>query len=210
MPPTPIGRGIRQQQQQLEHLPFELPPPPPPPPHTHTHTLHDYPCQLFTSDPKSKQDKVKNLAKILILQETLHVTHLLKLLDKMYKYKMVPTRTVGATERIRDAGRTDGRSETNIPPTTLLGKGYNNNNKHVFQKLEIVTLQTLGQSHCLQCNEIVDIIFFGLAFLRHEEHPCPEYGLYSHFQRRAWCSWHNVQWAGHLSGHSEAGSDACK
>ena len=57
-----------------------------------------------------------------ILQETLHATHLLKLLDKMYKYEMDPTRTVEATERTRDAGRTrdergtDGRSETNIPP----------------------------------------------------------------------------------------------
>ena len=33
--------------------------------------------------------------------------HILKLLDKMYKYKMDPTRTVGATERTRDAGRTE-------------------------------------------------------------------------------------------------------
>ena len=50
-----------------------------------------------------------------ILQETLHTTHLLKLLDKVYEYEMDQTRTVGATERKRDAGRTDGRSETNIP-----------------------------------------------------------------------------------------------
>ena len=39
----------------------------------------------------------------------------------MYKYEMDPTRTIGVTERTRDAGRTDGqtdgRSETNIPPT---------------------------------------------------------------------------------------------
>ena len=46
------------------------------------------------------------------------------MLDKLYEYEMDPTRTVGATERRRDAGRTDGRtdrrtdgrSETNIPP----------------------------------------------------------------------------------------------
>ena len=42
---------------------------------------------------------------------------LLKLLDKMYKYEMDPSRTVGATERTRDAGqrdgRTDGRTEWN-------------------------------------------------------------------------------------------------
>ena len=47
----------------------------------------------FTWDPKSKQDKVKvtnfkKSPKILILQETLHATHLLKLLGKMYKYEM--------------------------------------------------------------------------------------------------------------------------
>ena len=55
-----------------------------------------------------------------MLQETMHVTHFLKLLDKMYKYEMGPTRTVGATEQTWDAGQTDGRmdrsSETNIPP----------------------------------------------------------------------------------------------
>ena len=34
----------------------------------------------------------------------------MKLFDKMYKYEMDPTRTVGATEQTQDAGRT----ETNI------------------------------------------------------------------------------------------------
>ena len=47
------------------------------------------------------------------MQETLHATRLLKLLDKMYKYEMDPTRTVGAIERTRDAGRTDGQTEWN-------------------------------------------------------------------------------------------------
>ena len=81
---------------------------------------------------KSKQDKVKvtNLKKntknsnFEILQESLQATHLLKLLDKMYKYEMDPTRTVGATEQTRDAGRmdrwTDGLSETNIPPNNFV------------------------------------------------------------------------------------------
>ena len=51
------------------------------------------------------------------------------LLDKMHKYEMDPTRTVGTTEQTRDAGwtdgrrdgQTDGRSEANIPhhPTKL-------------------------------------------------------------------------------------------
>ena len=43
----------------------------------------------------------------------LHVTHLLKLPDEMYKYEMDPTRTVGITERARDVGRTEGRTEWN-------------------------------------------------------------------------------------------------
>ena len=43
-----------------------------------------------------------------ILQETVHITHLLKLLDKMYEYEMDLTRTVGATERTQDVRRTDG------------------------------------------------------------------------------------------------------
>ena len=46
-----------------------------------------------------------------ILQETLQATHLLKLLDKMYKYDMDPIRTVGTTERTRDGGRTDGLTD---------------------------------------------------------------------------------------------------
>ena len=41
------------------------------------------------------------------MQRALHATHL-KLLDKMHEYEMDPTRTVGATERTWDAGRTDG------------------------------------------------------------------------------------------------------
>ena len=49
------------------------------------------------------------------------------LLDKMYKYEMDPTRTVGATERTLDAGRMDGQtdgwmdgwSETSILPQQL-------------------------------------------------------------------------------------------
>ena len=46
-------------------------------------------------------------------------THFLKLLDKMYKYEMDPTRTVGATERTRDVGRTDGVKPI-YPSTTSL------------------------------------------------------------------------------------------
>ena len=69
---------------------------------------------------QSQSYKFKKIAKntnFEILQETLHATHLLKLIDQMYKYEMDPIKTVGATERTRDAGRTDGQSETSIPPT---------------------------------------------------------------------------------------------
>ena len=94
---------------------------------THTRDSHKIPSQNKT---KSKLQILKKNAKnsnFVILQETLHVTHLMKLLDKMYKYGMDPTRTVCATERTRDAGwtdeqtdgRTDGRSETNIPPNNF-------------------------------------------------------------------------------------------
>ena len=68
------------------------------------------------------------------MQETLHAAHLLKLLDNMYKYEMDPTRTVGATERTRDVGwtdwrtdgQTDGQSETYIPSNNFVVQGYKN------------------------------------------------------------------------------------
>ena len=56
-----------------------------------------------TPIPILKIAKNSNFAKKL-----LHATHLLKLLDKMYKYEMDPTRAVGATEQTRAAGRMDG------------------------------------------------------------------------------------------------------
>ena len=58
-----------------------------------------------TNFKKCKKNEFK------ILQETLHATHRLKLLDKMYKYEMDPTKTVGATERTRGAGQTDGQTD---------------------------------------------------------------------------------------------------
>ena len=82
---------------------------------------HDYPYYWFTSDPKSKQDKDKianfrKLAKIHSFKfckkrHTQHTFSTRLIISK--KNEMDPTRTVGATERTRDAGRTDGRSETN-------------------------------------------------------------------------------------------------
>ena len=112
--------------EQLECLPSEIPP---------ITTWLPILYWWFTSDPKSKQDKVKvtNLKKTAknsnfeILQEPFHATHLLKLLDKTDKNEMDLTRTVGATEQTWDAVRTDGRMEWNqyTPPTTSLCVGYN-------------------------------------------------------------------------------------
>ena len=73
-----------------------------------------------------KFEKIAKNSNIEIFQETLHVTHLLKLPDKMYKYEKDPTRTVGATEWKQDAGQMDGRSETNIPHNNFVVRGYNN------------------------------------------------------------------------------------
>ena len=68
--------------------------------------------QVKTRQSQSyKFEKIAKNSNFEILQETIHGTHLLKLLDKIYKYELDPTRTVGATERTRDAGRTDGRMD---------------------------------------------------------------------------------------------------
>ena len=104
---------------------------------TQTSDSHQIPSQN-----KTKLQIVKSCQKKLsceILHETLHVTHLLKLLDKMYEYEIDPTRTVGATERKTNAGRrdgqatdgrtdgrTDGQSETYSPPNNFgVRGGYN-------------------------------------------------------------------------------------
>ena len=84
----------------------------------HTNDSHQIPSQNKT---KSKLHilKIAKNSNFDILQAPLHTTHLLKLLDKMYKYEKDPTRTVAATERTQNAGWTDGQSETNIPPTNF-------------------------------------------------------------------------------------------
>ena len=79
----------------------------------HTSDSHQIPSQKKT---KTKLQIFKQIAKnsnFDILQETWHTTHLLKLLEKMYKYEMDPTITVGTIEWTRDAGRMDGRTEWN-------------------------------------------------------------------------------------------------
>ena len=97
---------------------------------------HDYPYYWVILDPKSKEDKIKltNLKNspkfvfFLILKPTLHVTHILKFLDKMCTYEMDLTSIVEDTERTRFCPQTDrwtdrqmdrrteGQGETSIPP----------------------------------------------------------------------------------------------
>ena len=69
----------------------------------------------------------------------------------MYIYEMNPTRTVGATERTRDAWQMDGRSKTNIPATTSLCWGYYRpsemicqlNNWNMLRMLEKLSAQAI-------------------------------------------------------------------
>ena len=80
--------------------------------------------QVKTRQSQSyKFQKIAKTSNFKILQETLHGTHFLKFLDKMCKYEMDPTRTVGATEQTRDAGWTDGVKPT-YPSTPLFRGGY--------------------------------------------------------------------------------------
>ena len=108
---------------------------------TRTPAFWWYPCRLMIThtDLKSKEYKVKvtnlkNLPKLqicIILKQFLHMTHFLKLLDKMCKYEMDPTSIVEDTERTRFCpqthgrtdGRTDGQGETSIPPFQLRWSG---------------------------------------------------------------------------------------
>ena len=83
----------------------------------HTSDSHQIPSQNNT---KSYLQNLQNCQKFkfLIVRQTLHETHLLELLDKMYRYEVDPTRTVSATERIRDAGRTGGHTNGRIDGRT--------------------------------------------------------------------------------------------
>ena len=75
-------------------------------------------------DPKSKEDivKVTNLKNSPKFQ-TLHATHLLKLLDKMCKYEKDPMSVVEDTERTQFCPQTDrridGQGKTSILPFQL-------------------------------------------------------------------------------------------
>ena len=97
---------------------------------------------------QSQSYKFKEFAKIsnfLILKQTLHVTHLLKLLDKMCKYQMDSTSIVEDTGRTRLCPQTDRRTRWNqYTPFQLRWSGrYNYRNVNYWfnfnlqqQKLE--------------------------------------------------------------------------
>ena len=101
---------------------------------THTSNSHQIACQTRPSQ-SNKFYKIAKNTNFKILQK-LHVTHPLKLLNKMYEYDMDPNKTLGATKRTRDSGRTDGqtdrRSETVYPLTTSLCGEYNQGQKGLF------------------------------------------------------------------------------
>ena len=84
---------------------------------THPSDSRQTPIQNKT---KSKLQILKNCQIFQFWNVVKNVAHLLKLLDKMYKYEMDPTRTAGTTERTRDAGRTDRQTDGEKPiyPTT--------------------------------------------------------------------------------------------
>ena len=87
-------------------------PPPPPPPASWTWLpilFSHIECQV--NRRQSQSYKFKELAKItnfLILKQSLHPTHLLKLLERMCKYEIDPTSIVEDRERTRFCPETDG------------------------------------------------------------------------------------------------------
>ena len=99
---------------------------------------------------QSQSYKFKEFAKI--LKQTLHVTHLLKWLDKMCKCEMDPMSIVEDTERTRFCPqmdrRTDGQGETSIPPFQLCWSGGYKNMNHVIMTFELsflVNFSTLAE-----------------------------------------------------------------
>ena len=122
------------QLEQLERLHSEIPPATPWLPILVIHIRSQVKTRQSQSYKFKKFAKNSNFE---ILQQTLQATHLLKLLDKMCKYEMDPTRTVGATERTQDAGRMDGWTDVRThrvkpiyPPTTTLCWGYNHDSSY--------------------------------------------------------------------------------
>ena len=95
---------------------------------TQTRDSHQIPSQSKTKSNLQILKNCQNNSNFGNLQETLHKTCLLKLLDKIINMKWIQPELLalqsrhgmrdGRTDRQID-GRTDGQSETNIPPPPL-------------------------------------------------------------------------------------------
>ena len=97
-----------------------------------THIIDSY--QISSQNKtKSKLQILKNAKNsyFVNLQKTLHMTRLLKFLNKKCKYEMDPENIVEVTDRRMD-WQTDARYETSIPPFQLRwSRGYNELTYHV-------------------------------------------------------------------------------
>ena len=96
----------------------------PPPPHDYTYRWSQ------VNRRQSQSYKFKEFAKISnhwILKQTLHVTHLLKLLNKMCKDELDPASIVEDTARalfcLQTDRRPDGQGETSIPFNFVESRG---------------------------------------------------------------------------------------
>ena len=91
---------------------------------------------------QSQSYKFKEFAKMSIFQilkQTLHTTHLLKLLDKMFKYEMDPMSIFEDTERTRFCPhtdrQTDGQTRWNqYTPFNFVEQRYKNRRKLAYTK----------------------------------------------------------------------------
>ena len=86
-----------------------------------THTIESYWIQ-------SQSYKFKEFSKIINfwnLKQTLHVTHFLKMLDKMCKYEMDPTSIVEDTERTRFCPQVDRRVDRRTDKVKLVHPPFN-------------------------------------------------------------------------------------
>ena len=115
---------------------------------------HDHQYHGVILDPKSKEDKVKvtnlkNSAKFQwILTQTLHTTHLLKLLDKMCKYKTDPMSIVEDTERTRFCPQTD-KVKPIYPPFNFVEVGG-----IIMRKRDVKEQQYFGSHLHLRMTEV--------------------------------------------------------
>ena len=107
----------------------------------HTTDSHQIPSHKVTNFEKLLKIQILTFCKKLNPRPW----HLLKLIDKVYKCEIDPTKTVGATERTRDVGRTDGRTEWNQytpAPNNFVVRGYNYGlfYRHVYTPLVTSTV----------------------------------------------------------------------